>query len=557
VNNFRSLMLLSAAIALAVLALWTGRSSDEAIQVSGREVLNGLTVDCTGITLERTGSPRVRLAKDGRWKLCEPYSAQADDQRVMKLMDSFSQAPILDYIAEDELTRRDQTTADFSLENPVMKVAFELPNGPRSVSFGMPTPAADGVYAIIDDVPGVFVMRSEVLSAVDLPVDDLRRRSLFLSGPESVSAFDIRRGSGSRLEFVRTGDGWRIGGERASEASVRKFLSALTSANAVDFIWPTGAEKESAESSSALLSGYGLEPESALTVTLKGVDGADRTISLGKSAGSSSVYALVQNGSSIVTVSSTLRELAGQDVRLFTDSRLFPVEAASVAYFTVTDGDTSYALARSEQGAWRLESPVSAPADTAAVEALLGRILNLSPADADAGGLAVSLTTNAPALYISRNRLMDAMGFDCLRSREVLKLDPAKVRRLVRIAGDRKEHPISVVYGRDRRAWNLERMDGDGRVSESGIGTILSALNPLVAERVERLKVSSSDLDDYGLNDPYLTLAIDQEGADSVRRNLLIGGRTDGGRFATIGSSDAVFVLGDAVVEKLETPPAD
>lgn len=551
-SNRRSILLLVLGIILAVVALWTGRSSDVALQVSGREVLDEL-VASTEIVLERAGASRIHLVKSGHWRLREPFAVSADEQQVLKLLDVFSQTPILDYLAEDEILKLGHTLADFSLERPVLLATFTLPGAVRSISFGIPTPAADGVYATVSGIPGVFVVRSEVLEAVDLPVDGLRRRSLFLGDAESVSAFDIRRGAGGRLEFVRSGEGWRIGSERASEQNVRKFIGALFQADAVSFVWPVGATNEMTEASTALLSGYGLDPESALTVTLKGDDGRDRSISFGKTAGDGQVYALVHNGSSIVTVNSALKDAAEQDVRLFTDSRLFPVEASSVVYFTVSDGEASYALARDEKGGWRLESPVSARADNERVEELLGRILNLAPTDADAQGVAVSLSTNAPALYVSRNRLVDLSGFDGLRSREILRVDPAQVKRLVRIDGKQADRPVSVVYSRDRQAWNIERMEGDGRVDEQGVTTVLSALAPLTALRVERLKVSTTDLDDYGLNAPYLTLAIDLEGAESVRRNLILGGETEGGRFATIGSADAVFVLSDSVVTTLST----
>ena len=84
--------------------------------------------------------------------------------------------------------------------------------------------------------------------------------------------------------------------------------------------------------------------------------------------------------------------------------------------------------------------------------------------------------------------------------------------------------------------------------------SVLSAINPLTALRVVRLKVSAPDLGAYGLDTPFLTIAIDQERADAVRRNILIGGETDGGRFATVGSADAVFVLSRESVEALSAP---
>jgi len=48
-------------------------------------------------------------------------------------------------------------------------------------------------------------------------------------------------------------------------------------------------------------------------------------------------------------------------------------------------------------------------------------------------------------------------------------------------------------------------------------------------------------------------VAIDQETGDAVRRNILVGGRTEGGRFATVGSSEAIFVISDETVDALSS----
>ena len=47
-------------------------------------------------------------------------------------------------------------------------------------------------------------------------------------------------------------------------------------------------------------------------------------------------------------------------------------------------------------------------------------------------------------------------------------------------------------------------------------------------------------------------IALDFEGADAVRRNLMLGARApDGGRYATVGGADAVFVLDHATAAAL------
>lgn len=516
------------------------------------------------LVLDRAGGGSVVLQRDGAWRIVAPYRGSVEEPVVKKLLDALIFTPVSEMIADSELLKLGRTRADFSLAEPVLRVTVADDAGADTISFGAPTPSADGVYAAVDGVDAVFIVPSEVFAAADVQADGFRRRSIFSLGAGAVASFDIRHGVGSTLIFTHDKDGWTVGGERASEQKVRSFISDLSAANAVDFIWPVGASNETAEASAALLAGYGLEPESAVTVTLKGVDGTDRRVSFGKTAAEGQVYALIQNGSAIVTVPSALRDAAVQDSVMFTDSRLFPVDLKSVSFFSVTDGETVYALSRDAKGAWSLESPIVAPAEASAVETLLGRILALSPSDTQRAraGVSVSLTTNVAPVTVSRETVLDKLGFESLRSREMLRIDPAVVKRLVRTPGGTDTAaPAAVVYGRDRRAWSLEAAgDGKaptGKVDEKGIAAVLAALNPLVAARVEKLKVPAADLDDYGLDHPFLTLAIDQDREDAVRRNLLIGSKTEGGRFATVGSAEAVFVIPDAVVRALSSPLID
>ena len=108
-----------------------------------------------------------------------------------------------------------------------------------------------------------------------------------------------------------------------------------------------------------------------------------------------------------------------------------------------------------------------------------------------------------------------------------------------------------MVYDRDRRAWNVESSPKKGTVDEKAVERVLKAVYPLRAERIVKLKVTAGDLSAYGLDNPRLTVAIDLAREDSTRRNILVGDRTNGGRFATVGASDAVFVLPDAACADL------
>lgn len=553
-RNAKSIIILLTIIAVAAALDYFVYFGKGPSSTSKRTTLVDFQSEAASVRIERVGSPAVVLDRGlGGWRLTDPFASGADEQAVMKLVDVLTQTPVVEVISDSELLKLGRTRADFSLEEPVLTVT--LTGMDKSVCrfmFGSATPTQDGVYASVEGVDAVFILGKPAFSFVDVRPDDLRQRSLLPLGGAWVTSFEIKREGTPLLEFLRTGAGWNVGSEKASSQKITEFIDDLTTASAVSFIWPVGSSNETDHVTSSLLAGYGLDPDSAVTVTLNDINGKSRRLSFGKEADDGNVYALVQNGNAIVTVPSKLRDFARQDPVMFTDSRLFPVEARSVNGFSVSSDGSLYSLVRDKDGKWGLESPVVAPADQEASDALLSLILSLSPADVvKENGVAVSVLTNMSKVLVPRERILGKRTFEDLRSREMLKIDAPLVKRIVSTVGGKTPKTASVVYDRERRQWNLDTEADGVAVNVKGVESVLSVINPLAAVRIEKLAVVAADLDDYGLDTPFLTVAIDQDSDETIRRNILIGKKTRGGRFATIGSSDAIFVISDATVSRL------
>ena len=553
-RNAKSIIILLTIIAVAAALDYFVYFGKGPSSTSKRTTLVDFQSEAASVRIERVGSPAVVLDRGlGGWRLTDPFASGAAEQAVMKLVDGLTQTPVVEVISDSELLKLGRTRADFSLEEPVLTVT--LTGMDKSVCrfmFGSATPTQDGVYASVEGIDAVFILGKPAFSFVDVRPDDLRQRSLLPLGGAWVTSFEIKREGIPLLEFLRTGAGWNVGSEKASSQKITEFIDDLTTASAVSFIWPVGSSNETDHVTSSLLAGYGLDPDSAVTVTLNDINGKSRRLSFGKEADDGNVYALVQNGNAIVTVPSKLRDFARQDPVMFTDSRLFPVEARSVNGFSVSSDGSLYSLVRDKDGKWGLESPVVAPADQEASDALLSLILSLSPADVvKENGVAVSVLTNMSKVLVPRERILGKRTFEDLRSREMLKIDAPLVKRIVSTVGGKTPKTASVVYDRERRQWNLDTEADGVAVNVKGVESVLSVINPLTAVRIEKLAVVAADLDDYGLDTPFLTVAIDQDSDETIRRNILIGKKTRGGRFATIGSSDAIFVISDATVSRL------
>jgi len=548
------LLALFATIAAHVLLYYKGDLERALVQ---RRTLLDLSADgVSRIAVSRRTGPESVLVRTSSWRLVEPYSAIVDEKTVLKLLDALSATDIEEGTGEQELLRLGRTRDDFGLGDPLVRVTVSSGASSAGISFGIVTPGGDGHYAAVDGEAAVYVVPSNVFSAVDLAPEGFRRKSLFPVGLESAVAFDVKRGSGSFMRFAKEGDIWRMKHPQdapASSARIRGFLAGVMSAEASSFVWPTGAAGEPSEATASLLAGYGLDPESAVTVTVRCADGIDRQVSFGKESGAGTVYALAQNAGAVVTVDALLKDVALSETSEFTDTRLFPFDEQSVSRISVTDEDATYLLARGEGGAWLLDAPVAAATDAASVSRLLGRLLSLKTTDVATNGVAISIMTNMPPVTVARSAALGGFRLEDLRSREILKVSPAAARRVVVTRGQGGK-PTSVVYDKDRRAWNVELSEKPGTVSVPAVEGVLVALNPLRAEWIVKLKVSASDLRGYGLDAPQLVVAVDHGKGDAVRRNILVGGEAQGGRYATLGAADAVFVISTELVDRLSAP---
>ena len=538
-------------------ARYGGRSA----RLVRESVLAAAAEKATSFVVTRAGEPPIVLEeKEQTWRLTSPFVGAADEQVLKKMGDALAFREVEDALSDADLLRLGRTRRDFGLEKPRVTVALAVAGVTNTIYFGAVTPSGTGVYAAIEGTDLVYVVPTNIVAAVDLPAADFRLRQVVSAGafPDwaAVRAFDVRRAADAFVRLQRAGEKWALVEPRpiaASSTRVRQFLSEILSARAADFVWPIGASNESAHASIALLAGYGLDSESALTITLRGVDGREESLSLGKEAGTNCVYALVQNGQAIVTLPTSVKDRALASSDAFLDARLFPFEEREIVAFSLADGDATYLLSRDAKNAWRLDSPIVAPANQALVDSLLSKLLSLNATDLEAGGIRVSLSTNSEPVEVSREGLLANHRLADLRAKEICRVDSKDVARLVITKKDEKK-PTAIVWDAERRAWNVEEAAIPGLAHEQNIAALLDVLNPLTASSIVTIKVSSTALGAYGLSSPQATLAIDFAAKDAVRRNLLIGNPAQDGFYATIGSSDAVFILPQSTVSRILAP---
>ena len=524
--------------------------------------------------IRNEGRDEVELARgaDGTWRVVRPFAVAADAAAVARLVDALTLVPVSDMRSENEILELNETLADFGIGPDSLTITLGSGKRQASVTFGNRSPSGTEVYARVEGSRGICALPRDAFDRIPRDVDDFRERGLLVCPREEITGLDIRVPDKPAVRLARTEGGWSIlspAAAPADSAAVGVLVDRLAAAQIAAFEMPSRARPSvpTGGIQARDLGSYGLA--AGLSVTVRGAADYAEQIVFGRSAGTNLVWALVRNGTAVVSVDAALAERCQADSDSLRDTRIFPfAEDETVTSVSFTAGPAVYVLAQDSNSVWRIESPVVAPADQPKVAEFMERLLRLRQNDVSDEGrvddervlVNVSTTvTNRPGITVSAELLGGKSAFADLRSKTLLAIDPATVRRLsVRTESGAE---TAVRFNAERGAWDLVREEEASdvrRVNEEAVKALISALARVEATSVEALAATADDLHRCGLDKPAFVLAVDVDTTDAVRQNILIGGSAPGGgRYATVGGADAVFVISRRTATDFTTPLAE
>ena len=519
-------------------------------------------VDAMAVTMP-DGTRLALERQSGLWRIVAPFPSAADPAPVAQLLDMLTLTPIDDMRTEEELHQLNESLADFGLNPPRTTVSLMAAGVTNVVHFGAKTASGKEVYARVEDVKNVFTLSADTFAAVPTDVDAFRPRALLACPRDEITGFEFRVPDAAFVKLVREGTTWRMTAPLAAAAdanAVSTLADRLAAARVADFTLPSAAQPPPHGTTpdgtlpAAALVPYGLSTDAALSVTVRAMDGSVETILFGGAAGTNRVWALVQNGTTVVSVDAAIAELCRAHEAAFRDTRVFSFKKdETLKSISLTADSLVYVLGRDTNGVWRIDAPVVAPADQTLAAALAEKILTLKqndlvPQDAKkkpGSEIRVTVETSSasyPAIAVPAAYFGGSVSFADLRSKTLLTLDPGTVRRLS-VKQEANEAP-AVVYDTARAVWNLEKPVEGRRSNPTAIKAVLTALARVEAVSVETVAATPADFRRCGLDAPVCVVTVDVETAGTSRRNILLGGATSGGgRYATAGGVDAVFVV--------------
>jgi hypothetical protein len=512
----------------------------------------------------------VELDESGTWFLRSPINAETDEEVIKRLVDALTLIPPGDMLSDSDVAEMGRKISDFGFSPANYEIELASKEKKCRILIGKPTASRAEVYARVEGRRNIFAVSSDLLSALPDSFDGFRRKALISSSLDAISELEFRTPGSAFVKIVRDGSKWQLvqpSVAPADQETVIKVADALISSRVFEFAWPSSSRPlvEGDINADGQLRAPGLVPfsldnEGRLSVAVRTKLGKTERIVFGDAASSNLVYALVHNGEAVVKVNSSLRDICKVSGDSLRDMRLFPVPGDAVKSFSVKDGDAVYVLKRDAHGLWQLDAPVAALADQKRTSAFIDSVLRLKQNDLVSHNeetlevSVVSTLTNFPPVEVAVSLLGGMSEPANFRSKVLLELNPRSITRVESKIANMRE---VVQYDSTKEMWMrvVEGTQSDKRIrraNESVLKNIFTCLSNLEASSIETVSSTSSDFKRCGLNEPYCIISIDISGEKNVRKNILLGGATaSGGRYATVGGMDAIFVLPRSTVAVL------
>jgi len=304
------------------------------------------------------GPTKALLKKEGNlWNLEEPLLDYADPQTVQDLLKNAAALSIVSFVSEDAAT-----FPQYGLDKPekYITVAEGLTGKTTTVNFGKDAPAAEGgdklVYACLAGGHTVFTLKSDAVAKVFPPMPDLQCKTLLRMDPMMLKQVNYSAGL-NEVELKRPDYDWRISKPYDADASneaVQKVLDTMTEAKYTSFV---SAEVDPK---------YGFDkPQGSFTYVQ--ADKAPTGVIFGADAGDGFVYAKRSDTPGVFKASGSLLATLKTPTIMLHTLDMQKVNMMVVDTMTIARADRTYTLKHDPQvygeGAWKVTSPVSAPAN--------------------------------------------------------------------------------------------------------------------------------------------------------------------------------------------------
>jgi hypothetical protein len=267
-RNTLFLLLIAVVCVVAAIFLIKKQRTPDVEPDTSKPAFNFKREDLSDITITR-GAANVSLSfQNGKWKITQPVSADADESVLNSLVGDLVSGRI-----HNEFPVEKDRLKDFGLVEPAVKLEFKLKSGEQHrIEFGSRDYTEQNAYAKIDGSQSVKLIPASILNNSDKSLNDLRDRSVLGATQYELSSIKFAN-EGGGYELEKKDAEWNIKSPvagLADDTSVTSLLADITGAKATEIV------SENLDDPAK----YGLD-KSKISITARLASGGERTISIG------------------------------------------------------------------------------------------------------------------------------------------------------------------------------------------------------------------------------------------------------------------------------------
>jgi hypothetical protein len=475
---------------------------------------------------------------------------------------------------------------------------------------GLPMPAlADKVveefnYAKLEGNDQIFEIKTDKLKDIFVSADTLRDSKLARFKAADVQRLELTY-KDTAIVLAKKDGKWRLEKPINTDAESNKVTELIDKLSQLDAKGSDLVDKGDAKE-------YSLEPPAGSVVLTveeeskrKGDEKEKKTrkiqFYIGKhDADKKKLYVKVDDWPRINTVDDAVLKLVERPALAYRGRSIFDLAGKDLEQIEVQRGDEKYALKKTD-GKWRLSAPVDADADGAKINNLAGDLTGLNvieyvteeakeedldklyglakpalsvtlrPAGADAKPLTLRIgkqrdskqeyfakLESSPQVFVIRKDIRDQLDQSSLSLRP-LQLWQVPAGDLAALRIQKQEEP-EYSLKREGTSWKISG-PFDATVGQELMQPLLENLGTFKAEKYETH--AAKELDKFGLDKPYVRAVVreaDKDKEAGKEHVLLIGKPTAEGaktRFAKLGNSEAIVVVGEALVNAVNRGALD
>jgi hypothetical protein len=306
-----------------------------------RKVFQFAVDEVNALEILPRGKPPVRLAKEARWQITEPFKADVDETSLNGMLNA------LETLQRDrQVVENSEDIKVFGLQEPALTLRFKSRDAWHELLIGDQNPVGDAFYAKTGERPSVFLMARGNWSIFDKGAKDLRRRQLFTFEPQTVTAIEIAWQGGEHFTVTKDDTGvWRApdqADKAIKRSKVDHVLDQIHWLRARDFLAEDTAD----------IKPWGLDPP-YVSVKLRLKEGQDAILQLAQEDKTKKqVAALASQLGVVVQVEGEILKQLPKDLQSLEDRSLLAFKTDQVRQIFWKFGKHQGHLARGDGAKW-------------------------------------------------------------------------------------------------------------------------------------------------------------------------------------------------------------